>query len=56
MIVDVDVPEAPMNLESTQILARWIIDRYGARRLMDPGYRREDQTMARLSGRRPGAC
>jgi inosose dehydratase len=30
VIVEVDVPAAPSNLESTQISARWIIDHYGA--------------------------
>jgi inosose dehydratase len=29
VIVEVDVPEAPSNLESTQISARWVIDHYG---------------------------
>ena len=30
VIVEVDVPAAPSNLESTQISARWVIDHYGA--------------------------
>jgi len=29
VIVEVDVPAAPTNLESTQISARWVIDHYG---------------------------
>jgi inosose dehydratase len=29
VIVEVDVPEAPTNLESTEISARWVIDHYG---------------------------
>lgn len=29
VIVEVDVPEAPSSLESTQISARWVIDHYG---------------------------
>jgi inosose dehydratase len=29
VMVEVDVPEAPSNLESTEISARWVIDHYG---------------------------
>lgn len=32
VIVEVDVPEAPTNLESTQISAQWVIDHLGADR------------------------
>jgi inosose dehydratase len=30
VIVEVDVPEAPTNLESTEISARWVADHYGS--------------------------
>jgi inosose dehydratase len=30
VIVEVDVPEAPTNLESTQISAQWVADHYGS--------------------------
>ena len=29
VIVEVDVPEAPSNLESAQISAAWVVDHYG---------------------------